>query len=83
MGLGKDSCMLQCANRRRSSPFFWVGGVSHSDVSLSPCLEVSWKSVGIDGGGDPGERGRGSQEKGYIEKWPCQSAVERIFSFNV
>ena len=34
----------------------WLGGVSHSNVSLYPWLEVSWKSVGIDGGGDLGER---------------------------
>ena len=27
------------------------------------------------------ERGRGGQEKGDIEKWPCHSAVERIIFF--
>ena len=38
----------------------WLGDASHSNVSLQLRLEVSWKGVGIDGGGDLGEgKGKG------------------------
>ena len=52
--------------------------MSHWDVSLDPELEVSWKSLGMYGGGVRREGKMKEKQKSDLGKWSCRSGGERF-----